>query len=347
MKPSNAKILLNAAIAARRPVLFTGAPGIGKTDIVRQVIESRGARMILSHPSVSDPTDFKGLPWPGADASHATFLPFGEFAEALNATTETVWVLDDLGQASPAVQAAAMQLLLARRVNGHVLPDCVTFVAMTNGRTHRANVSGILEPVKSRFATIVELQPDVDEWCTWLLTEQTELPTEIAAMGAAYMRFQPASLSKFTPTADLTNSPSPRTWTNALRVLSWQMPSVVETESVAGSVGEADAVAFLGFIRLFRELPSIDAILIDPNAAPIPTQPGTLYAVTTALATRVTPTNFGRIARYAHRLWDGKLGDFGALLVRDCLRRDPAVTQTADFAQLAAGPLGKLMAGEI
>ncbi len=43
-----------------------------------------------------------------------------------------VCLLDDLGQAPPAVQAAAMQLLLARRVNGHAVSDHVTFLAATN-----------------------------------------------------------------------------------------------------------------------------------------------------------------------------------------------------------------------
>src|SRR5512146_1594126 len=150
--PSQLQELLSAAIPAREPVLVTGAPGVGKSDIVSQAATAAGAELILSRPAVSDPTDFKGLPWPDKDANSANFLPFGDFHRALNAAVPTVWFLDDLGQSSPAVQAAAMQLLLARRVNGHILPDTVTFVAATNRRTDRAGVSGILEPVKSRFA---------------------------------------------------------------------------------------------------------------------------------------------------------------------------------------------------
>ena len=106
------------------PLLVTGAPGIGKSDVLAQAATRANAHLILSHPAVSDPTDVKGLPWVAADAKHATFLPFGELDRALNATEPTVWFLDDLGQATPAVQASYMQLLLARRVNGHALPDC-------------------------------------------------------------------------------------------------------------------------------------------------------------------------------------------------------------------------------
>src|SRR5271156_851581 len=157
MTPKQLSAFLSRAIPARLPILITGAPGIGKSDIVAAAAVDAKADLILSHPAVADPTDAKGLPWPGKNGTEATFLPFGELAQAIKAKNPTVWFLDDLGQASPAVQASFMQLLLARRVNGHVLPDCVTFVAATNRRADRAGVSGILEPVKSRFATIVEL----------------------------------------------------------------------------------------------------------------------------------------------------------------------------------------------
>ena len=83
----------------------------------------------------------------------AEFLPFGDLRALIQADKDTVFFLDDLGQAPPTVQAAAMQLILARRINGHHVSDSVTFIAATNRKQDKAGVSGILEPVKSRFAT--------------------------------------------------------------------------------------------------------------------------------------------------------------------------------------------------
>ncbi|HYE72078.1 MAG TPA: ATP-binding protein, partial [Blastocatellia bacterium] len=184
MKPSQLRQFLASAIKQQLPILITGAPGVGKSDIVASAAQDAQAELIISHPVVSDPTDAKGLPWANKNATEATFLPFGELARALKATKPTVWFLDDLGQASPAVQASFMQLILARRVNGHALPDCITFVAATNRRTDRAGVSGILEPVKSRFASIVPLEADLDDWCAWAIDKQ--LPVELIA----FMRFR-------------------------------------------------------------------------------------------------------------------------------------------------------------
>jgi len=205
VSPKQLTSLLAAMIPARLPLLITGPPGVGKSDIIGQAAATAQADLLISHPAVADPTDAKGLPWPKPGGVEATFLPFGELAQAIHATKLTVWLLDDLGQASPAVQASYMQLILARRVNGHILPDCVTFVAATNRRIDRAGVSGILEPVKSRFASIVELEPNVDDWSVWGYAHG------VPATLIAFLRYRPELLCKFEATADLTNSPLPRT----------------------------------------------------------------------------------------------------------------------------------------
>jgi hypothetical protein len=259
----------------------------------------------------------------------------------MKANELTVWFLDDLGQAPPAVQASFMQLLLARRVNGHKLPDCVTFVAATNRRTDRAGVTGILEPVKSRFAAIVELDADLNEWCQWAIHEN--LPPELIA----FLRFRPDLLLNFQPSADLTQSPSPRTWAFAAKLMRLNMPESVEHEALAGAVGEGPATEFVAFLKMARQMPNIDAILVDPNKGDIPAEPAVLYAVATALATKVTLANFARIARYAQRLAEASYGEFAALLIRDCMERELGITQTPAFAELASGELGALIAGEV
>lgn len=340
MKPSELVTLLSTAIAHRLPALLVGSPGVGKTSLVAQAAEASGNDLVVSHPAVSDPTDAKGLPWIGADHQSAHFVPFGETLRVLESKKPTVWFWDDLGQAPAAVQASFMPWLLARRVNGHALPDHVTIMAATNRRTDRAGVAGVLEPVKSRFATIVEIEPDLDEWCQWALA-QDFMPPELVA----FLRFRPQELCRFEPTADMTNSPVPRTWENAGRLLTAKMPMAVEAKALAGAVGISAATELMSFLRMYRQLPNIDGILIDADSAPIPTEMGVLYAVSTALAHRATPENFPRVARYAERLVEAQHGEFAVLLIRDAARKDPTLMSTPAFVRLASGEMGELIGG--
>lgn len=337
--PKQLRNILSLTIGARLPVLITGAPGVGKSDLVAQAASEAGADMILSHPAVADPTDAKGLPWPAKDGEHATFLPFGELARAIAAEKPTVWFLDDLGQATPAVQASFMQLLLARRVNGHAIPDCVTFVAATNRRADRAGVSGILEPVKSRFASILNLEPTLDDWCEWAYTN------DVSPEVIAFLRFRPDLLTKFEPSADMANSPCPRTWAHAAKLVNLNLPKEVELAAFAGAVGEGAAGEFVAFLRVFREMPNPDVVLMKPDEAQIPKELSTLYALTTALAARATPENFGSISRYAGRLMENQKGEFATLLILDSCKREPKLAHSPEITKLASGELGKLMLG--
>ena len=339
LRPGQLLSLLKQTIAAQLPLLITGAPGIGKSDIVAQAAAEAEADIIISHPAVSDPTDVKGLPWVAKDAEHATFLPFGDLAKAMKATKPTVWFLDDLGQSAPAVQAGFMQLLLARRVGEHVLPDCVSFVAATNRRIDRAGVQGILEPVKSRFASIVELAPTIDDWTRWAL--KNNVPAQLIA----FLRFKDELLLDFNPTADMTNSPCPRTWGSVAKLMNAGIDASLEHIAFSGAVGEGAATEFLSFLRIARQLPNPDAILVDPDSQPVPTEASALYAISGALAHKANAQNFNRIVRYLERMHQAGYGEFAALAIRDATTKNPEVTTSPAYVVAMSGDIGALITG--
>lgn len=322
MRPAQLQSLLAKTIAARLPVLIKGAPGVGKSDIVTKAAADAGAELVLMHPVVSDPTDFKGMP--AITKAGAEFLPFGDLKKLMDADEPTIAFLDDLGQAPAVVQAAAMQLILARQVNGHAISDHVVFVAATNRREDKAGVTGILEPVKSRFATIVELEANVDDWCAWALDH--DVPIELVA----FVRFRPELFKAAgAPTNDIVNRPCPRTITNMGKLFAL---GIEDVETLAGAVGSGFAAEFVGFVKIYRQLPSIDGILASPDKQPVPDgDPAALYAVATALADRATPDNAGRIMKYLNRCPQ----EFAVLGVRDMLRRCPPAANNREYVAWA------------
>ena len=342
MKPSDLMVALKAAFLAKEPVLIVSSPGLGKSSIVAQATASLGYDLQISHPVTADPTDAKGLPWPNAKHTAADFLPFGHLERAINAPRPLVWFLDDLGQALPAVQASFMQLILAREVNGKKVSDFVIFVAATNKRTDRAGVSGILEPVKSRFTTIIVLEEDTPDWTNWAF----ENNIDPRLIGFMQLRGDEL-LCNFQATADMTNSPVPRTWRNASAVLDMTLPQHIENEMLKGAVGEGAALELIAFLDMYKQLPSIQAILDDPDGQAIPENPSVLYAIATGLARLTTTMNFDSVARYTQRLVDTAHGEIAALLILYAERQEPEIHNTPEFVELMSGELGQLVAGAV
>jgi hypothetical protein len=320
MKASKLQALLEQSFKAKRRVLIKGKPGIGKSDIVLAASNAVGADMILMHPSISDPTDFKGMPAKVGD--RAEFLPFGDLCKLIEATKLTVCFQDDIGQAAPAVQAALMQLNLARRVNGHRISDHVVFVGATNDTAHMAGVSGMIEPLKSRFDAIIELEVSTDDWCNWAL--DNGLPPVMVA----FIRFRPALLSDFKPTKELRNSPCPRTWAS---VAKWYDMGVRDLEVYAGAVGEGAAGEFVAFCDLWTQLPALESILMNPDSTEVPESPAALYAVAAMLAKNAADTNFDRMVKYLNRMPT----EFNVMCVKDAVR----LSEKKDKAGKTVNPL--------
>lgn len=342
LRPKQLTELLTRFIPSHMPVMITGAKGIGKTEITHQASDLCKSDMLLSHPQVSDPTDAKGYPWIFKDEEgkpRALHIPFAEVEAAMKATNLTTWFWDDFGQATPAVQAAFMQWPLARQLNGHKLPDCVTIVIATNRRSDMAGVSGILEPVKGRF-TIVELEPSMEDLTEW------QIQHDISPVLIAWHRFKPDLIHECKPTRDLVNSPDPRNWTEVDKIMKLGLSSHVELAAIAGRVGDGAAGEFCAFLKMFRELPSIDGILLNPATAFVPKDPSTLHAVCAAVAMRCNRDNIGQVISYSERLYDMGHGEFAVFMMRDAHRKDPTIATTPEFIKMSAGTVGRLISGD-
>jgi hypothetical protein len=105
--------------------------------------------------------------------------------------------------------------------------------------------------------------------------------------------------------------------------------SAIEAQMLEGTVGPAATAELVGFLRLFRQLPSIDEILLTPETAPLPDDPSAQIAIATALGRAMSDQSITKGTKYLDRMPT----EMRVLAMRDAAARDRAITHTPEFVR--------------
>lgn len=284
-------------VSLNRPFMVIGQPGVGKTDSGKQIAKNTNRTLFLSHPAIDAPEDYKGFGF--FQDGVADFFPMGQMREILNCKEPAVWFIDDLGQAPIAVQNAIMQFVHHRNrtLNGKAIPEHVAIMAASNRREDNAGVTGITDPLKGRFTTILELQADLESWTDWA-TQANINPLIIA-----YLHYRPENLSQFEASKDFRQSPTPRGWESMHELMHLNVNPAVRFDMYSGAVGEQCANEFIQFTQILDQLPDLDDIERNGDRAALPGENQARYAVCGALSVRgKTHEALNNVMKYVRRM---------------------------------------------
>jgi hypothetical protein len=241
----------------KRPMFLWGPPGIGKSEVVADITRELGGFMIDLRLGQMDPTDIRGIPFYNKELGKMDWAPPIDLPDAELASQYPVIVLfmDEMNSAAPAVQAAAYQLVLNRRIGKYVMPDNVVMIAAGNRESDKGVTYRMPTPLANRFVHI-EMRPDFGVWQEWAVLNGIHKDV------VGYLSFAKQDLYDFDAKSSSRAFATPRSWTFVSELLEDEdLDDASATDLIAGTVGEGLAVKFQAHRKIAGKLPRPEDIL--------------------------------------------------------------------------------------
>ena len=263
VRPNDTNDIVLRAMKAERPIFIWGAPGIGKSELVQQIVDSGelgNAFMIDLRLALMEPTDLRGYPFRNPETNTMEWAPPADLPtqELADAHDTIVLFLDELNSAPPSVQAAAYQLVLNKRIGQYKLPTNVKIVAAGNRETDRGVTYRMPSPLTNRFRHI-NMEVNFEDWSIWATDNKVHQDV------IGYLTYSKADLFDFDPKTSSQAFATPRSWTFVSEILNTEgfdsASDFQQKAEVAGAIGEGMAIKFCEHRKIAPQLPNPEDVL--------------------------------------------------------------------------------------
>lgn len=316
LSPQGTQKALLSLVQSKQSVCLWGSPGIGKSQVVKGTAKSLEIQCIDVRAVLLDPVDLRGLPHISEGKSKWAIPDF------LPKDGEGILFLDELNRAPSLVQNACFQLVLDRALGEYRLPDGWAVVSACNRESDGGGISRMSSALANRFVHI-NVEADHDEWTQWALQAGIE-PLVIA-----FLRFKPENFNAFDKNEKA--FPTPRSWEMVSGICKAStggtLPQEIAYALYAGAVGKGAGGEFTAYEKMYRQLPTIEEVILSPKTARVPTEPSALYAISAAIGGRINRENIDAFLVYLARMQEV----FSVVAIKDAVMRYQGQGASADF----------------
>lgn len=320
--------------AFHRTSLFEGDPGIGKTSFVRQAAAELGIGYIEINPTM--PADeVAGLPDLVRREGQASTTDY-----ALPSWFPTdpeykgILCLDDALQGDKYMQTVLANLVQARNLRGHPLPEGVMIVATGNLIENNAGVTKMLSHLADRL-TRYRIAACTKQWIN-----DFALPKNVDPRIIAYIQAYPDKLNAFDPKQP--KCPTSRTWAAVSSRMAYidsldvkgneNFHQLIGQAIFTGELGMGEGIKFWAFCGMQNKIPNLDEVLKNPSTASIEFPVDVQHATAIALAKIVTPDTFSAGLEYVRRMSP----DLTVMVAKLAARHNENLTDSEAFEKWAA-----------
>jgi hypothetical protein len=271
----------------KHAVFIHGAPGIGKSDIIRQIGAIQNRPVYDIRLALMNPVDLRGIPM--VVNGETVWMAPEFFKHAENA----ILFFDEFPAAPPAVQAAAYQIVLDRQIGEFKLPASCDIVAAGNRQEDKGLNYKIAPALLNRFVHL-NVEHDFEAWKDWALNNNVHSDV------IGFLNFRTELLFRFSQGTNTGNFPTPRSWARMSEAI-----KLIETDGsftgmdnltiFAGYVGVGTATEFQSFRKYAKTIPNARDIIEKGNMKIKleSTEPSVIHAFCAALV-NVALTNTAR-----------------------------------------------------
>lgn len=321
--PREARDYITQIISVGLVPYLQSSPGMGKSSIVRSISNEYKLSMIDHRLSTSSPVDLSGMPF--FENGRASFMPFDLFpVEGTPVPEDKVgWMLflDEFNSATKNVQAAAYKLILDKMVGQHRLAENCAIVCAGNLATDRAITNPLSTAMQSRVIHL-EMELHFQQWL-----EDVAFAEQYDSRVIAYLSYQPSKIMDFRPEHNEKTFCCPRTWEFVNKLVKGKEINAKTGKLLAGAITSGVAADFVNFVQVYQNMPSLNAILADPEGMFIPTDQATKWAVVTHLIEKAEDSNLEKITEYVDRF----PMEFRTVFYRYLLVKKPAYRSNPHF----------------
>ncbi len=263
-------------------VMLWGAPGVGKSQAVRQIAKvieeetSKRVRVTDVRLLLFNPIDLRGIPTSNEDKTLAVWLKPQIFQMDESDEVINILFLDEISAAPQAVQAAAYQITLDRVVGEHKLPDNCIVIAAGNRVTDKSVAFKMPKALANRLLHI-EVEGSFKSWKDWAIKKG------INDKVLGFLSFRNDYLMGFNSSSEDLAFTTPRSWemvSNILNNISSNIDDVYLL--IAGLIGSGVAIEFKTWCNIYSTLPDMDDIF-NGKTYNVPKTTDAIYALVSSM----------------------------------------------------------------